>query len=338
MTPDRPMPCSPLNNDPCTTPVVSVIIITYNQEATIGRAIESVLLQQTPFPYEIVIGDDCSTDDTCMICRQYTEKYPDIVRLLPSSRNVGLVENYFRCLQACRGEFVSDCAGDDQWMGNEKLSYAVATMSTHTGVNVVYSDFEIVKGKKVICGSAYSSPPYSRWRRDFIPGKELLPDILNHVNALPYVLSTAVYRKAPVMNALAENREMVCNPQFGCEDVPLMAALANTGDAKFNPDVTFRYFLGEETASNSADKLKSAAFYLKALGASRMLARHYDIPLTELNDIYIAKTRFIASAACRGRDFKLMQSLTSEMNLWPIRQSLKVKIYRLAMKLVGMVR
>ena len=59
-----------------TPPLVSVCMTTYNHEAYLAQAIESVLAQQTSFGVELVLGDDCSTDSTAAICREYAAKYP----------------------------------------------------------------------------------------------------------------------------------------------------------------------------------------------------------------------------------------------------------------------
>lgn len=71
-------------------PLVSVCMTTYNHEAYLAQAIESVLAQQTSFGVELVLGDDCSTDSTAAICREYAEKYPGRVRFVTGQRNVGL--------------------------------------------------------------------------------------------------------------------------------------------------------------------------------------------------------------------------------------------------------
>ena len=63
---------------------VSVMTVTYNQEEYIGQAIEGVLLQETDFPYELVIGEDCSTDSTRDIVVGYQRRHPDRIRLLLS--------------------------------------------------------------------------------------------------------------------------------------------------------------------------------------------------------------------------------------------------------------
>jgi len=104
------------------TPKVSVFMITYNHEHFIAQAIEGILMQRTTFPFELVIGEDCSTDGTRAIAQKYADKYPDIIRLLPSDRNLGMQANAHQTLLACRGEFLAFCEGDDFWTDPEKLT------------------------------------------------------------------------------------------------------------------------------------------------------------------------------------------------------------------------
>ncbi|MDE7143493.1 MAG: glycosyltransferase family 2 protein, partial [Muribaculaceae bacterium] len=62
---------------------VSVIVLTYNQEDTISRTLDSILAQQVDFDYEIIVGDDASTDRTRQICTQYQQRHPDRLRIMP---------------------------------------------------------------------------------------------------------------------------------------------------------------------------------------------------------------------------------------------------------------
>ena len=102
-------------------PLVSVCMTTYNHEPYIAEAIESVLAQQTSFGVELVVGEDCSTDRTAAICREYAAKYPDRIRLVTSPENVGWRANYRRTFEACRGKYVAYCDGDDWWSDPRKL-------------------------------------------------------------------------------------------------------------------------------------------------------------------------------------------------------------------------
>lgn len=106
-------------------PLVSVCMTTYNHEAYIRQAIEGVLAQRTAFGVELVVGEDCSTDATAVVCREYAAKYPDRVRLLSGERNIGWRANYRRTFEACRGRYVAYCDGDDWWDDPQKLQLQV---------------------------------------------------------------------------------------------------------------------------------------------------------------------------------------------------------------------
>ncbi len=102
-------------------PLVSVCMTTYNQVPYIRQAVESILGQQTTFGVEIILGDDCSTDGTTAICREYASKYPGRVRLVEGLYNVGWRANYRRAFGACRGKYIAYCDGDDWWSDPHKL-------------------------------------------------------------------------------------------------------------------------------------------------------------------------------------------------------------------------
>ena len=106
-------------------PLVSVCMTTYNHERYIAQAIESVLRQQTDFAVEVVVGEDCSTDNTLAICREYEAKYPDRVRVIASEINIVMHANYRRTIEACRGEYVAMCDGDDWFSDPNKLQLQV---------------------------------------------------------------------------------------------------------------------------------------------------------------------------------------------------------------------
>jgi glycosyltransferase involved in cell wall biosynthesis len=112
------------------TPKVSVCMISYRHEAFIAQAIESILAQQCDFDFELVIGDDCSPDGTGAICDEYARRDPR-VRLLARDRNLGVMANFSRTLQACSGEYVAVCEGDDYWIDPLKLAKQVSFLDAH---------------------------------------------------------------------------------------------------------------------------------------------------------------------------------------------------------------
>jgi hypothetical protein len=127
----------------CAKPLVSVAMITYNHEKFIAQAIEGVLMQETDFPIELVIGEDCSTDGTRQIVQRYAKARPDVIRLLLHETNVGMHANAKAVFAACRGEYIAACEGDDYWTCPDKLEIQVQllerepamSMCGHTAVN-----------------------------------------------------------------------------------------------------------------------------------------------------------------------------------------------------------
>src|SRR5256885_17089820 len=100
---------------------VSVPIVTYNQEKFIAQAVNSVLAQQTSFPFEIVIGEDCSTDGTRGIVQRLVAENPDKIRAICREKNLGMLENHRATYGACRGEYIAFLQGDDYWTDPQKL-------------------------------------------------------------------------------------------------------------------------------------------------------------------------------------------------------------------------
>lgn len=121
------------------TPLVSVCMTTYNHEAYLREAVESVFAQRTPFGVELVLGEDCSTDSTLAICREYADRYPDRVRLITAPENVGWRRNYRRTIAACRGRYIAMCDGDDWWSDSEKLRRQVELMEADPACGMCYT-------------------------------------------------------------------------------------------------------------------------------------------------------------------------------------------------------
>lgn len=113
-------------------PKLSVILITYNHEKYIEKALESVLSQVTDFPFEIVIGDDCSPDDTKNIIREYRDKYPDIIRIVHREKNTGRPTlNVYETTMKCRGDYLAYLEGDDYWTDSDKLQKQMDFLNEH---------------------------------------------------------------------------------------------------------------------------------------------------------------------------------------------------------------
>ena len=116
--------------------LLSIAIETYNQEDYIKQTLDSILSQDYWFDYEIVIGEDCSTDSTPQIVDDYARKYPQI-RVIHNSSNLGAMGNYYNVLKNCFGKYFMDCAGDDFWLPG-KVRAQIEFMENNPEVGMYY--------------------------------------------------------------------------------------------------------------------------------------------------------------------------------------------------------
>lgn len=108
------------------SPVVSVRCITYNHVNYISHALDSFLMQQTNFPFEILVHDDCSTDGTIEVLRTYEQRFPNILKVMYEEENQyskkgGLKKVLEQLDERCSGKYIAICEGDDYWISSQKL-------------------------------------------------------------------------------------------------------------------------------------------------------------------------------------------------------------------------
>jgi len=118
--------------------LVSVCAITYNHEEYIVQAIESILSQKTNFTFELVIGEDYSTDNTRKIVLDFKARYPDKIKLLLQEKNVGMMQNFIDTLNTCSGTYIALCEGDDYWSDPYKLQKQVNFLETNNVYQACY--------------------------------------------------------------------------------------------------------------------------------------------------------------------------------------------------------
>ncbi len=100
---------------------VSIIVMTYNHKDYIRQALDSLLEQKLDGTYEILIGDDCSTDGTSDIIREYAARYPDVIRPFIRPVNLGAKRNMYELLVSATGRYLAFLDSDDYWCDEYKL-------------------------------------------------------------------------------------------------------------------------------------------------------------------------------------------------------------------------
>jgi glycosyltransferase involved in cell wall biosynthesis len=122
---------------------ISICIITYNQDKYLERAIESALMQQCSFQYEIIISDDCSNDNTKAIMTRYAEKYPSKIRVYYAESNMGMLRNWEKALMLCKAPYIALLEGDDYWNDPLKLQKQFDILESHPNCVISFTNANI---------------------------------------------------------------------------------------------------------------------------------------------------------------------------------------------------
>lgn len=127
-------------------PLLSVTCITYNHENYITEALDSILMQETDFPFEVIVHDDCSTDKTTDILVKYAEKYPTMIKLILQKENQWSkgIKPAKATIKKASGKYLAICEGDDYWTDPKKLQIQLdamqkvkdCQMSFHSAIDV----------------------------------------------------------------------------------------------------------------------------------------------------------------------------------------------------------
>lgn len=179
-----------LNSVSSSLPLVSVAITAFNSEKWLSRAIASALEQQTSFPIEIVIGDDCSEDETVSIAHDFQDRHPGIIRVLERGKNLGIQRNYYETFEQCRGKFIAWLDADDYWTDPQKLAIQAEALEADSTIMVCGHIVRWVTNDGEVKRDRYPSIPSGRYG---------LEEILLH-NFLPspsVVFRNGIHRSLP---------------------------------------------------------------------------------------------------------------------------------------------
>jgi glycosyltransferase involved in cell wall biosynthesis len=131
---------------------LSVCVPAYNHEHYIGQMLDGALMQKTTFDFEIVVGDDASTDATQQVIRDYIASYPGRIRAFLHTENQGPSSprefagrnNVLGLLKACNGEYVAMCEGDDYWTDPFKLQKQVDFLDAHVDYAITHHNAKVI--------------------------------------------------------------------------------------------------------------------------------------------------------------------------------------------------
>lgn len=276
------------------TILVSVVIITYNQEKYIGQAIEGVLQQRCNFPIEILISDDCSTDSTPYICQRYARHYPHLIRFTANAQNKGVIDNYFDTLLMAKGKYIADCAGDDYWDDPEKLQRQVEVLEEKEEVVLVYSNYKIYyenEGRWLpdVYGASFPTP-----QPTVATYQDHLYELINQTDVSFLFLGTACFRTSTFRKIYQEHTPYFRNKRYPCEDYQLIFFLLREGNFYYLPQETTVYRI-KESVSHSHQTEKQFRFIYGSYLLRTDLIRDFRLEVTQSQRFFYTRLKSLLS-------------------------------------------
>ena len=243
--------------------MISIVVTTYNHEKYIAQCLDSILMQQTSFPFEIILGEDKSSDTTREICKQYAKQYPDKIKLfLRSRKDVIYINgnatgrfNFLENVKAAKGKYIALCEGDDYWTDPLKLQKQVDLLENKTNLIACHHWQKIAVEKE---GAFIEKDAPKNGHGYFAEKVATVKHIFN--NQVRVKTRTLMFRN--IINAQFFP-SWIYKVAFG--DVPLSYLLGQHGDFGF---------IDEEMAVYRQTNVGVSTAGLKELGAQKFRVQH----------------------------------------------------------------
>lgn len=298
-------------------PLVSVHMITYNHEKYLAQAMEGAISQKTNFPFEIIIGEDCSTDRTRDIVSSYYKKYPQLISVITSDKNIGAIKNSSRITNACKGKYIAYCDSDDYWHTPYKLQEQVGFLESHLDYGLVHSDFDFLyqKKNKII-------KSYNRTNKIIIPEGNIFEDLLNPNYYLIRTVTVCLRRQLLINYFdynVAETRGWLLS------DLPLWLEIARHSKIGYIAESLATYRLLEESLSNTRNAKKRYQLHLSVADIREYYAKKYGCTEKTRGKMVVRRNRVLLADSFLVQDRKAL--FEAYLNLKSLNAKISLKEY-----------
>lgn len=227
-------------------PLVSIRCITYNHESFIAQALDGFMMQETDFPFEVIVHDDASTDKTADVIREYERKYPRIIKAIYETENqyskkdgslARIVDS------ACTGKYIAFCEGDDYWIDSLKLQKQVDFLEKNPDYGFSYTEKKMFNQERQEFLESYSRG-YSGYMYE--------PEIKGGAGiwTLTFLCRKELYLSRPKLSP----------QEYFCGDRLTFLHITLVSKGHFLPEVTAVYRVLKSSASHFTSKKAEAKF------------------------------------------------------------------------------
>lgn len=251
-------------------PLVSICCITYNHQSYLREAVDGFLMQETDFPFEIIIHDDASQDGTTDIVNTYAEHFPDIIKTIIQTENQyskgGLINPRFVFPKA-RGRYIALCEGDDYWTDKTKLQKQVDFLEKNPEYVITYTDCQPFDENGIL------NIDYKGARKDL--------ESIDLKKATPIFTLTTCFR-----NVISEIPQDLMSARYG--DLVMWSLLGDYGKGKYMADILPAAYRVHDAGVHSQKSNKEKAI-MALITRSALFAYYRRISNNDLSDYFFRK-------------------------------------------------
>lgn len=317
-------------------PLVSVLVTPYNQKDYIRQTLDSILMQRCNFDFEVVVGEDCSTDGTREICQEYALRHPDRIVLCLNESNKGLLNNYFDIFRVARGKYLADCGGDDYWLTDSKLQEQVDILETHSDVSMVAGNWQLLEQKTGKLNKPASWIEQD-WYQPDVYGQQAISNYLNSNEIPRMVLAASCFRGDWARELYERHMELFRGSDVVCEDLPLTLGLLQRGPFYFSNSNWLVYRVLEKSLSHSESRENyMRGFAFPAFQQTLQLVQTLGVSMQELNPYVKQKAADFTLHAFLSADMPFLENLGRLLTKYGWKPSLKHWLLRCCMRVPAM--
>lgn len=271
--------------------MVSVLVVTYNQQNYIAQTLDAILAQQVDFPIEILVGEDCSTDQTRAIVEQYEKTHPNLRGIYPD-HNLGVMRNYYGVIQQCRGKYIAECAGDDYWHSPDKLAKQVALLEEHPDIGLVHTECDYLFGNTRVQNSHVSDGID-------VPSNNMFEELMRRHNDF-VVASTVCFRRELYERYV--DFDVYLEKGFMMEDWPMWLEFSIHTNFKYIPESLVTRRMEKDSVGHPADPIKLYRYLRSGFTVCEYFIDKYGCGKQVADDILIRYLRTFLFFAYKLRD------------------------------------
>ncbi len=312
------------------SPLVSILLLTYNHKKYISQAIESVLNQKTNFEFEILIGDDCSTDGTCEIVDDYQKKHPDFIKTIRSGENVGALKNEKRLMEAAEGKYLAFLEGDDYWTDSLKLQKQIEFLEANPDYGLVHGDVNHYYENTGKMEYAVNKNTGNK-----IPNGNIFNELIKP-NPLFIKTATACFRKELFQKHFDYN--LAISQNWPLTDLGIWMDIAFHSKVYYFDEVFATYRLLNESASRTSSPSKKLEFHQRLFKLKQHYLNKYRCDAHSKLELEIDYYKSLIKIAYNLNNQEISEQAENYLKSKKIPLGIKEKVLLLALKKKGIMK